>query len=329
MAHLRIVDVIIVNWNTGQQLQECLASLSGSRRDGYIFGKVIVVDNASTDGSADGLNFPELPLSVIRNSCNRGFAAACNQGASGSNADYLLFLNPDTKVFADTLAKSVEFTDSSNNARAGILGVQLLDKDRSVSRTCARFPSTRGFIGKALGLNRLAPTIFPDHFYSEWDHLNSRPIEQVMGAYFFIRSSVFKQAEGFDERFFVYFEEVDLSLRALHAGWSTYYLATAQCYHQGGGSSKQIMARRLFYSLRSRILYGFKNFGIVSAIALLLATLFVEPVSRAAQAVFRASPRQLWETAHAYCLLWRELPRILGSRYLRTARVLKLDVGEV
>ncbi|MFI5057712.1 MAG: glycosyltransferase family 2 protein [Candidatus Acidiferrales bacterium] len=322
------MDVIIVNWNAGQQLRECLVALSGARRDGYMLGRVVVVDNASTDGSISGLNFPALPLSIIQNRSNRGFAAACNQAAAGSDADYLLFLNPDTKILSDTLAKSVQFMESPENSRTGIVGVQLLDENGAVRRHCSRFLATRYFIYMMLGLHRLFPARFPHLMYDEWDHLQSRRIEHVMGAYFFIRHSLFKEVGGFDERFFVYFEDVDLSLRAAQAGWYSYYLAEAQCYHACGGSSEQVKARRLFYILQSRILYGFKNFGIVSAVTLLLATLLIEPVSRLVQAIFRGSLAQIREVFLGYLLLWRALPRILGSDYLRKPEMLKLDFGK-
>jgi N-acetylglucosaminyl-diphospho-decaprenol L-rhamnosyltransferase len=328
MRRSAVVDVIIVNWNAGSRLRDCLTALSGSRREGYTLGRVVVVDNASTDGSSNGLNFPALPLSTIQNCTNRGFAAACNQAAAGSGADYLLFLNPDTKIHDDTLAKSVQFMESPENSRIGILGVQLLDENCRVRRHCSRFLSTRYFIHMMFGLNRLSPTRFPCHMYDEWDHLQSRRIEHVMGAYFFIRHLLFKEVGGFDERFFVYFEDVDLSLRAVQAGWSSYYLAEAQCYHACGGSSQQVKARRLFYVLQSRILYGFKNFGIVSAVTLLLATLLIEPVSRLAQGIFRGSFVQIREVFQGYLLLWRALPRILGSDYLRKPGMLKPDFGK-
>jgi N-acetylglucosaminyl-diphospho-decaprenol L-rhamnosyltransferase len=323
------IDIILVNWNAGGQIQECLLSLSQATQRGYGLGQVIVVDNASSDGSANGLSCLGLPLTVIQNSSNRGFAAACNQGAAGSTADYLLFLNPDTKILPDSLTKSVECMANPENSDVGILGVQLLEEGGEISRSCSRFPTTKSFISKMLGLNRFFPRWFPDQFYLEWDHLHSRQVEQVMGAYFFVRDSVFKQVGGFDERFFLYFEEVDLSLRVRQAGWFTYYLATAQCSHTGGGSSRQVRARRLFYVLQSRILYGFKNFGIVSAAALLLATLLIEPVSRLVQAIFQGSLAQIREVFQGYLLLWRSLPRILGSDYLRKPEMLKPNIGEL
>jgi len=292
-------------------------------------GRVVVVDNASRDDSLDGLDFPALPLLIIRNPANRGFAAACNQGASGSSADYLLFLNPDTRLLRDTLQKSIVCMSLSERSRTAILGVQLLDEKGGIARTCARFLTPRGFISKMLGLSRLFPTAFPENFYWEWDHRESREIEHVMGAYFFVRNSLFKDIAGFDERFFMYLEDADLSLRVRQAGWSSYYLASAQCYHSGCGSSDQVRALRLFYVLRSRIFYGFKNFSLASAVTLLLASLFIEPISRVGQAILRGSIAQIGEVSRGYALLWQALPRILGSPYLRRTQAVKLDGGAI
>ncbi len=96
------VSIIIVNWNSGGQLGKCLASIAATANDAYRIERIVVVDNASKDGSADGIEKRDLRVCVIRNPANRGFAAACNQGATGSEADYLLFLNPDTRLFPDS-----------------------------------------------------------------------------------------------------------------------------------------------------------------------------------------------------------------------------------
>ena len=323
---LPAVDVIIVNWNTGDRLRDCLAALSATQQKSFLFGRVVIVDNASADRSADDLDFPDLPLVVIRNGTNRGFAAASNQGASGSSPDYVLFLNPDTRVFDDTLDTSVKWMEQPEHSRVGVLGIKLFDENQEVARSCTRFVATRYFLNQMFGLSRLFPKTFPGHLYAEWDHLESRPIEHVIGAYFFVRNSVFRAMQGFDERFFLYYEDVDFTFRASHAGWSCYYLASTQCLHEGGGSTKQIKARRLFYSLRSRIYYGFKHFTLPNAVFLLLATFFIEPVTRCAQAILQGSLKQTGEVAHAYLMLWGELPRILGSSYLLKPETLKLDL---
>ena len=313
MISSKCIGIIIVNWNAGNQLCECLESIKTVRKDDFMLSSVVVVDNASTDGSADGLEDIDLPLVIIRNAQNLGFAAACNQGAKWSNAEYLLFLNPDTRLFEDSLIKPVAFMEQPQNKEVGIIGIQLVDETGQISRTCARFPAPGMFFTKMLGLNMLFPRYFPSHFMSEWDHGEIREVDQVMGAFFMIRRNLFDTLGGFDERFFVYFEDLDLSYRANNAGWKTVYLADAQAYHKGGGTSEQVKATRLFYSLRSRILYGYKHFGWPSATLLTAGTLFLEPFSRLALAIGRGSGREAKETLKGYAMLWQEIPKLLRN----------------
>ena len=322
------VDVIIVNWNAGKQLRECLAALSESIQTGYTISSVIVVDNASVDGSDANLDFPLLPLRLIRNAGNRGFAAACNQGVDASQADYFLFLNPDSRVNKTTLGNSIRFMEEKENARVGICGVQLVDKAGTVACSCAHFLRSRYFIYAMLGLNRLFPTVCPDLVYPEKAHLQSHQVEHVIGAYFFVRSSLFKDLAGFDERFFVYYEDVDFSFRAYKAGWSSYYLADTRCYHAGGGTSAQVKAKRLFYSLRSRTLYGFKHFRLSNAFFLLAATLLMEPISRLLLALFSGSLTQAQETLVAYWLFGKSIPGLFSNPYLTSTGLVKQELTD-
>lgn len=307
------IDIVIVNWNAGEQLQTCLESIAAARHDTYELQRVVVVDNASSDGSADTLQLPGVPLVAIRNGENRGFAAACNQGIRGSSSDFVLLLNPDARLFEDSLSKCLQFLSRPENSKVGILGPQLLDERGGIARSCARFPAPKMFLAKVLSLNRLLPRVFPDQLMTEWDHTESREVDHVIGAFFLFRRQLLLQIGGFDERFFVYLEDLDLSLRAYEAGWRTYYFAEAQAFHKGGGCSEQVKARRLFYSLQSRVLYGFKHFGIFKGILLLLLTFFIEPVSRAGSAAARLSAAVVVETVQGYALLYRALPRILKT----------------
>jgi len=310
------IDIVIVNWNTGAELRECLNSIIAVSRNGVDLHRTVVVDNASTDGSVDDLRDVGQTVVLIQNLRNRGFAAACNQGAERSAADYLLFLNPDTRLSVGALSGAVAFMSRQEHGRIGILGIQLVDADGRVSQTCARFPTTGRFFAKMFGLDRALPRLFPPHFMVEWDHRDSREVDQVMGAFFLVRRSLFETLGGFDERFFVYFEEVDLSLRAQALGWRTFYLSEEQAYHRGGGATDQVKPTRLFYSLRSRIQYAYKHFNRWSATILTLGTLFIEPVSRAVLAIIRGSPSQLLDTMKGYALLWRALPRRFVSSRL-------------
>ena len=175
---------------------------------------------------AEGLeDFSDQPISVLYNDTNRGFAAACNQGAAGTQADYLLFLNPDTRVFPDSLWRPLEFLEQEENGKVGICGVRHVDDSGAFSTSCARFPTLKIFFGQMTGLSRIFPQWFPPHLMPESECLGSRDVDQIIGAFFLVRRALFEALSGFDPRFFVYFEEVDFSLRARHAGFRSYYLA--------------------------------------------------------------------------------------------------------
>lgn len=305
------IDIVLVNWNAGSLLRDCVHSIEEAKLKGFSLGQVVIVDNDSADGSLDGLTSTDLPLRIIKNIDNKGFGAACNQGAQGSNADYLLFLNPDTRLFADSLSVPLAFMESAQNQSVGICGIQLIDEHEEVTRSCARFPTPRMFFSKIFGLDRLFPGLFQSHFMEEWGHMENREVDQVIGAFFLVRRCLFEQLDGFDERFFVYFEEVDFSLRAKESGWASYYLADARAYHKGGGTSEQVKARRLFYSLRSRILYGYKHFTPTQATLLLVATLCFEPLTRLSFNLFQGAFRSARETISGYLMLYRALPEIM------------------
>lgn len=299
------LDIVIVNWNTGLQLVECIRSLKGAEQGGIEIRKVVIVDNASSDGSAAGLSDRDLPLHVIRNSTNRGFAAACNQGARTCDSEFILFLNPDTVLQSDSLAGPLRFMSAAENASVGICGIQLVDENGNVARSCSRFPTPKRLWAQILGLDRFYPS--STQKMHDWDHRGSRTVDQVIGAFFLIRRSLFVTLCGFDERFFLYFEEVDLALRARNLGFHNHYLANARAFHRGGGSSDQIRAKRLFYVLRSRILYSYKHFGAVPFIAVFLATIFIEPFTRLVSALGKGSICDVKATVEGYWLLVRGL----------------------
>jgi GT2 family glycosyltransferase len=137
----------------------------------------------------------------------------------------------------------------------------------------------------------------------------------VIGAFFLVRKSVFEELGGFDERFFVYLEDLDFSYRAAKAGWGSYFLSSVRIFHHGGGTSHQIKARRLFYSLRSRLLYGFKHFSIPGGAGSGLVCLLIEPFVRSFHALLRGSTSTIIETLQAYGMLYRSLPRVLRQAF--------------
>ncbi|HUR32808.1 MAG TPA: glycosyltransferase, partial [Vicinamibacterales bacterium] len=179
------VGIAIVNWNAGVQLERCLASIAATQWTGLRLTAVVVVDNASADGSLDWIapRAGGLPLQIIRNDINRGFGVACNQAAQVLDADYLLFLNPDVVLGPLSIPTAVRWLDDPAHAATGIVGIQLLDERGGISRSCSRFPTVATTINKALGLDRLMPSMFASYLMEDWDHAESRPVDHVIGAF--------------------------------------------------------------------------------------------------------------------------------------------------
>ena len=307
-----MIDLILISWNAGQQLADVISSIK--RYHSGLVASVVVVDNASTDNSLEMLDehAGHLPFSlhVIRNKENRGFGAACNQGAALAKGEYLLFLNPDTRLFENSLPVSLAFMQQPENVEVGICGIQLIDENGQVSHTCARFPSVSKYAAQALGLSKLPWLQSWSHHMVEWDHATMREVDHVIGAFFFVRTNLFHLLNGFDERFFVYLEDLDFSSRARQAGYRSVFLAGAQAFHLGGGTSQHVKASRLFYSLRSRLVYGFKHFSRSRALLLLAITMLIEPVSRIMFSLLRGGIGDACNTLTAYAMLWRALPAI-------------------
>jgi GT2 family glycosyltransferase len=308
------VDIVIVNWNAGEQLRDCLRSINTAQRKDWILSRVVVIDNASSDDSIVGVSAEatNLPLSVIRNCTNHGFGRACNQGAIDSKADYILFLNPDVRLDSDAIVVPLKFMSAPENTSVGICGIQLYDETNEVSRSCRRFPSAWDLVAEGLGLHRLVD----NHRMDDWNHDSNMCVEQVIGAFFLIRRKLFEELNGFDERFFVYFEEVDLSLRANRAGWSSWYLASARAMHVGGGCTSKAKSSRIYYAARSRMQYARKHFTKPIGSLVVAATLFVEPVARLSWSAIRRSGSDAKDTLGAYRLLWSDIVRTLWERRL-------------
>ncbi|TWD86095.1 hypothetical protein FB547_10437 [Variovorax beijingensis] len=308
-----MIDIVLVNWNSGLQLGEAVSSIVNNHEN--VVGKIVVVDNDSSDDSMKSIDVGDcgIVLQLVFNKENLGFGAACNRGARLCESEFILFLNPDARLFPGSLLVPLNYMQRGNNSNVGISGIQLIDSVGRVSRSCSRFPTTPLLLAQALGLNKLPWLHSWSTHMNEWDHSADREVDQVIGAFFFIRRAVFEGLGGFDERFFVYFEEVDISYRAKQAGWRSIYLTEAQAFHAGGGTSGQIKAHRLFYSLRSRLLYAFKHFSRAAAWALTGITLFIEPASRAIFSLLRGGVEDLRNTLRGYGMLWQDIPNIFKS----------------
>jgi GT2 family glycosyltransferase len=247
MKDLRIV---IVSWNVEQLLDRCLRSLPNACRE--LEWDVVVVDNASRDGSvalAERIaNEGHIPLTVIANADNRGFARACNQGIAGHDARFVLLLNPDTECPAGSLTELVRAGDRLPNA--GILGPRLTYPDGRYQESVRRFPNVWNQLCILLRLHFLAPWLrtLRRYFWNDLDTAKEQPVEQVMGACFLIRSELIDEIGGLDERYFIWFEEVDYCRMAITRGWDVMYVPSTTIVHHGGRSFGQ-----LFSSLKQRM----------------------------------------------------------------------------
>jgi len=308
------VDVAISNRNSAGLLKACLWSVAVHPPRLATISRVVVVDNASTDGSADGLETIPVPLTLIRNREDRGYGANCNTAVRGSRADYVLFLNSDARLYEGTIDSLVKCLQAPDCRSVGLVGPQLIDDLGGVDRSCARFPTLSNFLAKSVGLEGLFPRRFPPIHMTDWDHSETREVDHVMGAVVLMRREVFEILGGFDERFHVYMEDVDLSLRARRAGFGTVYLASSQAYHKGGGSIRQVEANSLYHVMRSRMLYASKNFGPLGGGLVMGATLLIEPMVRIAWSAARLSTEDLVATLVASARVWRSVPQILAAQ---------------
>lgn len=293
------LSIIIVNWNAGRQLLGCISSIQAYGTP-YVT-QVVVVDNGSTDDSIS-LIYDIPNVRVILAGANLGFSKACNLGAQHAGSEFLLFLNPDAAIYEDTIPIALAFMRRPENSKVGICGVRLLDEYGATGTSAARFPTLGVLVGKNFALNRFLPRLFPAHLITADELPETTVVDQVIGAFFLIRKYVFDACEGFDERFFMYFEEVDLSLRARQLGYSSYFLSKATAYHKGGGCSESVKAARLFYSLRSRVIYAKKHYSAVSYVLLLFLTAIELPL-RLTQSLIKRS----WEDARNTLSAYRQL----------------------
>jgi GT2 family glycosyltransferase len=307
-----VLDIVIVNWNTGDCLRACLDSLAESVTR-ISLGHVVVVDNASTDGSAGAL--PDAPpVTLVRNRENAGFAVACNQGARLGSGEYVLFLNPDTVLLPDTLRTALSFMASAAGAHVGICGGAVLGADGTPGLSASRFPTLANVAARTVGLDRLAPRLAPPRHLPPAELTRSRPVEQVVGAFFLVRRTLFDRLGGFDERYFLYYDEVDFSLRARALGFGSYFLAEARLQHVGGVSTRRSGGWALYHSLRSRTLYAFRHWPRRQAYALVALTVAVELPARLARAVLHGSPAQVAAVAWT---AWSYLGFLVGPHRRR------------
>lgn len=266
------LSIVIVSYQVRERLRGCLESLSSLEAPRF---EVIVVDNASDDGTVEELAplFPKVRF--IKMDRNTGFAMACNRGTQVACAPWILFLNPDTIVFPDTLTRVLDF--AASKPKAGIVGCRILDGEGQLQLACRRsIPTPEIALWRLSGLSFLFPRSprFARYNLTYLDPADDAMVEAVSGSFLMIRAGLCRQLDGFDERFFLYGEDLDLCLRVSRAGYEVWYHGGATIIHHKGRSAaaRPWGARWDFY--HAMVTFAVKNFGVGT-----LGRVFLEAVA--------------------------------------------------
>jgi GT2 family glycosyltransferase len=258
------LSIVIVSWNVRDLLHRCLSSINKSLSAGKgkrLSYQVIVVDNASSDGTVDMLKreYPEAYL--IANDDNLGFTKGNNQGIVAGDGRYVLLLNPDTEVVGDALGEMVAHME--DRPRVGALGPQLLYADGQVQSSRRRFPSLRTAFVESTPWQRRVPSsnLLNRYYLLDRGDQETQDVDWLVGACLMMRGTTLEEVGPLDERFFMYSEEMDWCYRAKELDWRVIYLPLAQVIHHEGKSSEQVLPVRHVQFQRSKVLFFKKHYG--------------------------------------------------------------------
>jgi len=318
------LSVIIVSWNVCELLRRCLQSVYRSLDprtlgDSPLTFEVFVVDNASRDGSLSMLRreFPE--VRVVANERNLGFTAANNQALRLASGRYLLLLNPDTEVVGDALPRLVKYMEE--HPEVGVVAPQLLYPDGGVQPSRRRFPTRLTGLIESTPLQRVfrGSDTLRRYYVSDVADDQEQEVDWVVGACFLVRATTTREVGFFDERYFMYSEELDWCYRIKTAGWRVTYLPNARVIHYEARSSEQDVLARDIYFHESKCLFYGKAFGPAFGLFLrffILATFLCQVFEEFAKLVLMPRRRtERWQRL-------RHLTRVVGWQSCRLLAVL-------
>jgi GT2 family glycosyltransferase len=263
------LSIVIVVWNAKKYVAECLGSLR--EHCAGIYSEVIVVDNASTDGTPEMIAelFPEFEL--IRNPDNLGFAKANNIGIERSSGDYLCLVNSDVKFLDDCLSPMLRYL--GEHPAVGMVGPKMLSEDGEVRRSTMRFPTVWNNFCRALGLDYLFKhsRSFGGLLMSDFDHRTTAPVEVLNGWFLLLKRSALERVGPLDPQFFMYGEDVDWCYRFHQAGEGVVFFAEAGAIHYGGASSANAPLRFYLELYRATWQYWRKHHHAAAQVGFLMA----------------------------------------------------------
>lgn len=252
------LSIIIVNWNTKDLLRDCLDSIYKETKN--INFETFVVDNASQDKSAQMVrkNFPQVRL--IQNQKNVGFSCANNQAVKLAKGKYILVLNSDTIILERALERAVQIING--RPEIGILAPKTLNKDGSIQKTIRSDPKLLTQLFFPTKIKKIFPhwKALKEYYCDDFDYEKESEIKQAQGSFLLIKRGIIEKIGLFDEKFFIWFEEVDFCLRARKASFKILYSPDLKIIHYGGESFSQIntIKKQVLYS-RSLLYYFYKN----------------------------------------------------------------------
>lgn len=307
------ISVVIVSWNARSFLEECLESLEQPSKCSL---EVIVVDNASSDGSPEmvAARFPSVVL--IQTGANLGFSKGNNVGIRRSRGKYLALINSDARVLPGCLDRLAEFLDEHEDV--GMVGPRVMYGDMTLQSSCRRFPGVWNNFCEVFRLNK----IFPSSEYFAGEHMfyfgynRTREVEVLVGCFILARRSAVEQFGLLDEDFWMYGEDLDWSRRCRNAGWKVIFYPDAEAVHHCGGSSANDPDRFLQAQQKARVLLWKKHHTPLKRLALIslasihfgmrlarsIMTLAIQPASRSRNlerlALEVRCLKELWKSDH-------------------------------
>ncbi|GAB6194005.1 glycosyltransferase family 2 protein [Desulfocastanea catecholica] len=266
------ISIVIVSWNAKDYLQKCIDSIYKENKKCDI--EVIVVDNASTDGSQDMVRtrFPQVQL--ICNNDNLGFAKANNIGIKQSSGKYLSLINSDVEILSDCFSQMLCYMEEHQDI--GILGPMILNSDKTLQRSCRGFPNLWNLLCRALALDSVFPKVklFGGDMMGYWPHDSIHDVEVLSGCFWFINRKALDDVGLLDEVFFIYAEDFDWCKRFADAGWRRIYFPLVQAIHYGGASSDNAPVRFYLEMQRSILCYWKKHHSNFEQLVFLLIMCF-------------------------------------------------------
>lgn len=272
---MKKISIIIVSYNTVDLLKDCLNHLFQCS-DGEDM-EVFVVDNASCDGSAAMVKKHFSQINLIENRINMGFAAANNQAYKQARGEYIILLNPDAFIKPEAIKNAILFME--NHPECGLAGGRLVNLKGKLDPSARRFPNSLNKFFTLSGLSDRYPSskIIGRGDFKFFDHNSVMEVDWVPGTFTIYRRKMLESLSDqlFDERFYIYYEETDLCLRAKRNGWKVFFIPNAQVIHVGGASAKKRGdltfdkggSQVLKFRMRSEYLYFRKNYGMLSVLA--------------------------------------------------------------